>query len=91
MSHEAIHAAFSSLLSTGAFKTVSSAYQTSSNASMRITESSRLLAQSSGSRRSTEELKDDLADHGSTLEALQNEMAFAPNLTPAINKVKRLC
>ncbi|KAJ6657932.1 hypothetical protein lerEdw1_001722 [Lerista edwardsae] len=72
---------------SGAFKTVSSAYQTSSNASMRIAESSRLLAQSSGSRRSAEELKGDLADHGSGLEALQNEMAFSPNLTPAINKI----
>ncbi|XP_062999151.1 laminin subunit beta-3 [Elgaria multicarinata webbii] len=72
---------------SGAFKTVSSAYQTSSNASLRIAGSSRLLAQSLENRKSAEELESDLTDHGSGLEALQGEMAFSPNLTPAINKI----
>ncbi|XP_066480764.1 laminin subunit beta-3 [Tiliqua scincoides] len=72
---------------SGAFKTVSSAYQTSSNASMRIAGSSQLLTQSSGNRRSVEALQGDVTDHGSALEELQNEMAFSPNLTPAINKI----
>ena len=39
-------------------------------------------------RQSAEELESDLASHGPGLEALQAEMAFSPNLTPAINKVK---
>ncbi|XP_061488032.1 laminin subunit beta-3 [Rhineura floridana] len=72
---------------SGAFKTVSSAHQTSSNASMRIAGSSRLLAQSMENRESAEELEGDLAGHGSGLEALQGEMAFSPNLTPVINKI----
>nr|XP_034978544.1 laminin subunit beta-3 isoform X1 [Zootoca vivipara]XP_034978545.1 laminin subunit beta-3 isoform X1 [Zootoca vivipara]XP_034978546.1 laminin subunit beta-3 isoform X1 [Zootoca vivipara] len=72
---------------SGAFKTLSSAHQTSSNASLRIAGSSRLLAQSAENRQSAEVLESDLASHGSGLEALQDEMAFSPNLTPAINKI----
>ncbi|XP_054836950.1 laminin subunit beta-3 [Eublepharis macularius] len=73
---------------SGAFKTVGSSYQTSSNASMRIAGSSRLLAQSMKNRENTEELVNSLADRGSGgLEALQGELAFSPNLTPVINKI----
>lgn len=72
----------------GAFTTVSSAHQTSSNASMRIAASSRLLTQSGESRMRAEELKSSLTDRSSGLKALQDEMAFSPNLTPVINKVK---
>uniref|UniRef100_A0A8D2KYR6 Laminin subunit beta 3 n=1 Tax=Varanus komodoensis TaxID=61221 RepID=A0A8D2KYR6_VARKO len=72
---------------SGAFSTVSSAYQTSSNASMRITGSSRLLAQSVENRKSAEELASDLTDDGPGLLALQDEMSFSPNLTPVINKI----
>ncbi|XP_042320219.1 laminin subunit beta-3-like [Sceloporus undulatus] len=71
----------------GAFKTVSSAYQTSSNASMRIAGSSTLLAQSAEKRRIAEELESHFTGHRSGLEALQNEMAYSPNLTPVINKI----
>lgn len=71
---------------SGAFKTVSSAYQTSSNASLRIAGSSRLLAQSMEKRRVAEELESGLTEPG--LEALQGEMAHSPDLTAVINKVK---
>lgn len=87
MSHGPIHTAFF-FAPTGAFKTVSSSHQTSSNASMRIAGSSRLLAQSMRNREKTEELKSSLTGPGSGLEALQGELAFSPNLTPVINKVK---
>ncbi|KAH0618918.1 hypothetical protein JD844_018460 [Phrynosoma platyrhinos] len=71
----------------GAIKTVSSAYQTSSNASMHIAGSSALLAQSAENRRIAEGLEGHFTGHRSGLEALQNEMAFSPNLTPVINKI----
>lgn len=87
MSHGAIHTVFY-FGPAGAFKTVSSSHQTSLNASMRIAGSSRLLAQSMQNREKTEELETSLTDHGSGLEALQGELAFSPNLTPVINKVK---
>ncbi|XP_060628816.2 laminin subunit beta-3 isoform X2 [Anolis sagrei] len=72
---------------SGAFKTVSSAYQTSFNASRRIAGSSTLLAKSLENRQSAEKLESRLTGLGSELEALQNEMAFSPNLTPVINKI----
>uniref|UniRef100_A0A803SQN4 Laminin subunit beta 3 n=1 Tax=Anolis carolinensis TaxID=28377 RepID=A0A803SQN4_ANOCA len=72
---------------SGAFKTVSSAYQTSFNASRRIAGSSTLLAKSVENRQSAEKLESHFTSLGSGLEALQNEMAFSPNLTPVINKI----
>ncbi|XP_053102816.1 laminin subunit beta-3 isoform X2 [Hemicordylus capensis] len=72
---------------SGSFKTVSSAHQTSSNASVRIAGSSSRLAQSMGNRRNAEELEGNLQDHSSGLETLQGEIASSPNLTPAINKI----
>ncbi|XP_060087236.1 laminin subunit beta-3 [Heteronotia binoei] len=72
---------------SGAFKTVSSSHHTSSNASLRIAGSSRLLTQSMQNREKTEELESSLTDHGSELEVLQGELAFSPNLTPVINKM----
>ncbi|KAJ7331751.1 hypothetical protein JRQ81_013931, partial [Phrynocephalus forsythii] len=72
---------------SGAFKTVSSAYQASSNASLRIAGSSRLLAQSMGKRKLAEELEKGLTEQGPGLEALQGEMAHSPDLTPILNKI----
>ncbi|XP_007441788.2 laminin subunit beta-3-like, partial [Python bivittatus] len=70
-----------------AFKTITSAHLTSSNASIRIAGSSELLAHSLENRRSAEELESSLIDHDSGLEVLQNKMAVTPNLTPVINKI----
>ncbi|XP_034626450.1 laminin subunit beta-3 [Trachemys scripta elegans] len=72
---------------SGAFKTVSSAYQSSTNASYRITGTSSLLTRSRENRRTTERLESSFTDHTSRLEALQGEMASSPNLTPTINKI----
>uniref|UniRef100_A0A8C3S8Z0 Laminin subunit beta 3 n=1 Tax=Chelydra serpentina TaxID=8475 RepID=A0A8C3S8Z0_CHESE len=72
---------------SGAFKTVSSAYQSSTNASYRITGTSSLLARSRENRRMTKGLESSFTDHTSRLEALQGEMASSPNLTPTINKI----
>uniref|UniRef100_A0A8C8SKQ9 Laminin subunit beta-3 n=1 Tax=Pelusios castaneus TaxID=367368 RepID=A0A8C8SKQ9_9SAUR len=72
---------------SGAFKTVRSAYQISTNSSYRVTRTSSLLAQSKEKRRMTEGLKGSLTGHASGLHALQSEMSFSPNLTPTINKI----
>ncbi|KFW80864.1 Laminin subunit beta-3, partial [Manacus vitellinus] len=82
---------FETTLSTdlsGAFKTIQSAYQTSSNASRVATSASGLLAESRESRRSAAGLEGGLAGTSSRLLTLQGEMASSPNLTPVINKVK---
>ncbi|KAL7985366.1 hypothetical protein Chor_003936 [Crotalus horridus] len=72
---------------SGAFKTIRSAHLTSSNASVRIADSSGLLAQSLENRRNAERLESGLIDPDSGFEVLQNKMAVTPNLTPVINKV----
>ncbi|XP_075766153.1 laminin subunit beta-3 isoform X2 [Pelodiscus sinensis] len=71
----------------GAFQTVSSAYQNSTNANHRITGTSSLLARSRENRRTTESLESNFTNHTSRLEALRGEMASFPNLTPTINKI----
>ena len=72
----------------GAFKTISSAFQTSTNASSLVAGASGLLAESRESRRSTAGLEGGLAESTSKLLALKGEMASSPNLTPVINQVK---
>ncbi|XP_067414925.1 LOW QUALITY PROTEIN: laminin subunit beta-3 [Emydura macquarii macquarii] len=74
---------------SGAFKTVSSAYQVSTNSSYRSAGSSSLLAQAKEKRRMTVALKSSLTGHTSRLAALQGEMSSSPNLTPTINKICR--
>ncbi|NWS96978.1 LAMB3 protein, partial [Mionectes macconnelli] len=81
---------FETSLSTdlsGAFKTIRSAYQTSSNASRLVTSASGLLAEARESRRSAAGLQGGLAGSTSRLLTLQGEMASSPNLTPVINQV----
>ncbi|NXP24291.1 LAMB3 protein, partial [Scytalopus superciliaris] len=81
---------FESSLSTdlsGAFKTIRSAYQTSSNANSLAAGASGLLAESRESRRSAEGLQGGLAETSSRLLTLRGEMASSPNLTPVINKM----
>ncbi|XP_071434693.1 laminin subunit beta-3 isoform X1 [Pithys albifrons albifrons] len=72
---------------SGAFKTIQSAYQTSSSASSLVAGASGLLAESRESRRSTEGLQGGLTGTTSRLLTLRGDMASAPNLTPVINKV----
>ncbi|NXG20247.1 LAMB3 protein, partial [Grallaria varia] len=72
---------------SGAFKTIQSAYQTSSNAQNLVSGASGLLAEARESRRSAEGLEGGLAGTTSRLLTLRGEMASAPNLTPVINKV----
>ncbi|XP_074833632.1 laminin subunit beta-3 [Carettochelys insculpta] len=72
---------------SGAFRTVSAAYQNSTNASHGITGTSSLLAQSRENRRMTEGLESSFASLPSRLEAVQGEMSSFPNLMPTINKL----
>ncbi|NWI84790.1 LAMB3 protein, partial [Pitta sordida] len=72
---------------SGAFRTIRSAYQTSSNASSLAAAASGLLAESRESRHSAEGLEGRLAESTSKLLTLKGEMASSPNLTPVINKV----
>ncbi|XP_040472736.1 laminin subunit beta-3 isoform X2 [Falco naumanni] len=72
---------------SGAFKTIRSAYQTSTNASSLVAGASGLLAESRESRRSAAGLEGGLAEATSRLLALKGEIASSPNLTPAINKI----
>lgn len=79
---------FSGFIPAGAFKTISSAYQTSTNASSMLTAASRLLAEARESRRSAVGLEGGLAESTSKLLAMKGQMASSPNLTPVINKVR---
>ncbi|KAM6399042.1 laminin subunit beta-3 [Rhynochetos jubatus] len=72
---------------SGAFKTIRSAYQTSTNASSLVDGASGLLTESRESRRSAVGLEGGLAESTSKLLTLKGEMASAPNLTPVINQV----
>ncbi|NXW65110.1 LAMB3 protein, partial [Eurystomus gularis] len=72
---------------SGAFKTIRSAYQTSSNAGSLAAGASGLLAEARESRRSTAGLEMGLAESTSRLLTLKGEMASSPNLTPVINKI----
>ncbi|NXO50214.1 LAMB3 protein, partial [Aramus guarauna] len=72
---------------SGAFKTISSAYQTSTNASSIVAGTSGLLAESRESRRSATGLEGGLAESTSKLLTLKGEITSSPNLTPAINKI----
>lgn len=79
---------FIGLIPAGAFKTIRSAYQTSTNASSLVAGASRLLADSQESRRSAAGLEGELAMSTSRLLTLKGEIASSPNLTPVINKVR---
>lgn len=79
---------FIGFIPAGAFKTISSAYQTSTNASSIVTGASGLLAESRESRRSATGLEGGLAESTAKLLTLKGEIASSPNLTPVINKVK---
>ncbi|NXG63298.1 LAMB3 protein, partial [Hemiprocne comata] len=72
---------------SGAFKTIRSAYQTSTNASSLVAGTSGLLAESRESRRSAAALEQGLAESSSKLLTLKGQIASSPNLTPVINKV----
>ncbi|NXH74583.1 LAMB3 protein, partial [Hydrobates tethys] len=72
---------------SGAFKTIRSAHQTSSNASSLVAGASGLLAESRESRRSAAGLEGGLAGSTSKLLTLKGEIASSPNLTPVINKI----
>ncbi|NXS60382.1 LAMB3 protein, partial [Brachypteracias leptosomus] len=72
---------------SGAFKTIQSAHQTSSNAASLVTRASGLLAKARESRRSAVGLEGGLAQGTSKLLTLKGEMASSPNLTPVINKI----
>lgn len=79
---------FIGFIPAGAFTTIRSAYQTSSNASSLVAGASGLLAESRESRRSAAGLEGGLAASTSKLLTLKGEIASSPNLTPVINKVK---
>lgn len=79
---------FIGFIPAGAFKTIRSAYQTSTNASSLVASASGLLAESRESRRSAAGLEGGLAESTSKLLTLKGEIASSPNLTPVINKVK---
>lgn len=79
---------FIGFIPAGAFKTIRSAYQTSTNASSLVAGTSGLLAESRESRRNAAGLEGGLAESTSKLLTLKGEIASAPNLTPVINKVK---
>lgn len=79
---------FIGFIPAGAFKTIRSAYQTSTNASSLLAGASRLLAEARESRRSAAGLEGGLAETTSKLLTLKGEIASSPNLTPVINKVK---
>ena len=79
---------FIGFIPAGAFKTIRSAYQTSTNASSLVAGASGLLAESRESRRSAAGLEGGLAGSTSKLLTLKGEIASSPNLTPVINKVK---
>ncbi|XP_069732170.1 laminin subunit beta-3 isoform X3 [Phaenicophaeus curvirostris] len=72
---------------SGAFKTIRSAYQTSSNANGLIVGASGLLAESRESRRSAVGLEGGLVEVTSKLLTLKGQIASSPNLTPVINKI----
>uniref|UniRef100_A0A7M4DUM8 Laminin subunit beta 3 n=1 Tax=Crocodylus porosus TaxID=8502 RepID=A0A7M4DUM8_CROPO len=72
---------------SGAFRTISTAYQTSVNASGRITGTSGLLAQAREGQRMTGQLERGIAEHTLKLRRLRDDMAFSPNLTPTLNKM----
>ncbi|KFO94390.1 Laminin subunit beta-3, partial [Buceros rhinoceros silvestris] len=72
---------------SGAFKTIRSAYQASTNASSLVAGASRLMAESQESRRSAVGLEGEFAMSTSKLLTLKGEMASSPNLTPVINKI----
>ncbi|KAM6295093.1 laminin subunit beta-3 [Aegotheles albertisi] len=72
---------------SGAFKTIRSAYQTSTRAGSLVAGASGLLAESRESRRSAAGLEGGLAQSTSKLLTLKGEMASSPNLTPVINKI----
>ncbi|XP_051494893.1 laminin subunit beta-3 isoform X2 [Apus apus] len=72
---------------SGAFKTIRSAYQTSTNASSLVAGTSGLLAESRESRRSAAALEQGLAESSAKLLTLKGQIASSPNLTPVINQV----
>ncbi|NXI74677.1 LAMB3 protein, partial [Anseranas semipalmata] len=72
---------------SGAFKTIRSAYQTSTNASSLIAGTAGLLARSRENRRDVAGLEGAAAAHSTKLLALRAEIASSPNLTPAANKI----
>lgn len=79
---------FIGFIPAGAFKTIRSAYQTSTNASSLVASASGLLAESRESCRSAVGLEEGLVESTSKLLTLKGEIASSPNLTPVINKVK---
>ncbi|NXD66375.1 LAMB3 protein, partial [Eolophus roseicapillus] len=72
---------------SGAFKTIRSAYQASTNASSLVAGASALLAESRESRWSAAGLEGGLAETTAKLLTLKGEIASSPNLTPVINKI----
>ncbi|XP_064333219.1 laminin subunit beta-3 isoform X3 [Camelus dromedarius] len=76
---------------SGAFRMLTAAYQRSSQAAQRVSDSSRLLLQLRDSQREAERLEQQVGGGGgaggSRLTALRLEMASLPDLTPTINKL----
>ncbi|NXL56178.1 LAMB3 protein, partial [Chordeiles acutipennis] len=72
---------------SGAFKTIRSAHQTSTNASSLIAGASRLLAESRESRRNAAGMEGGLVESTSKLLTLKGEITSSPNLTPVINQI----
>eukprot|EP00076_Gallus_gallus_P030125 XP_015154529.1 laminin subunit beta-3 [Gallus gallus] len=72
---------------SGAFGTIRSAHQTSTNASSLAAAAATLLATSRESRRDAAGLEAAAATQSSKLLALRAQMASSPNLTPTVNKI----
>lgn len=79
---------FTACIPAGAFGTIRSAHQTSTNASSLAAAAATLLATSRESRRDAAGLEAAAATQSSKLLALRAQMASSPNLTPTVNKVK---
>ncbi|NXJ11488.1 LAMB3 protein, partial [Odontophorus gujanensis] len=72
---------------SGAFGTIRSAHQTSTNASSLAAAAATLLATSRENRKDAAGLEAAAAKHSSKLLALRTQMASSPNLTPTVEKV----
>ncbi|XP_036128546.1 laminin subunit beta-3 [Molossus molossus] len=76
---------------SGAFRTLTAAYQRSSQAAQQASDSSRRLLRVRASRREAERLEQQVGGGrgagGPQLTALKREMASLPDLTPTINKL----
>jgi hypothetical protein len=77
------------LLPSGAFRMLTTAYERSSQAAQQVSDSSHLLRQLRDSRREAEELQRQagMGAGSPQLSTLRLQMASLPDLTPTINKV----